>query len=719
MLSLTSFVDHGHQIELYSYDTSLPVPRGVRLRDASEVLPESRIFFYASGPGKGSVAGFANLFRYLLLRQKGGWWVDTDVLCLSPRLPALDRFFAWEGNDHVLIGNAVLKFPGNDALLQECLSDISVFRPDVPWGTTGPFLLTAIVKNRGLAEEAQHFLTAYPWHHSRWFEVFDPERTDVIRTATTGATFHHLWHEHFRRCGIIKLIRPPAGSYLDELFERHKVGFPTRRAYDYASLARLSDIYTNSILAKNDGVAKEQLPTTPSSTFRSAWLHSGRHAIRDHPEFDMTLPTRLIIADPGLIHAGGHHLSYSQAVAEASIACQIPAVILANRDFSTIGGMGAVRCVSTFRARYQTGGQPSALRSILYASASHLPRAVAPLVAQSLRAVRRTARRNLATPDTFGEELAAALAALGGTQRDLVLLHSVSAANLHGLTGALGRDAVGGLAVVLRRTPEEMDIADAAPQAVKTVLARLIAHFGDRLHLFADTEQLADLYRTLVSAPVATVPLPVMAPPIRRGPVAPLPHLVFAGGARAEKGYDLLPPLVDRLRGKVRLTVQSGPIGAGTDPSVQQVHRTLKHMSGPDLVLLERSLDPPAYMDLLASTDLMLLPYRADIYGPRSSGILAEARAMGVPAIVPRGTWMAEAAGASPCVLFDGPADFIAAVERTLRCLPELTVELREAAPSWRRTHCPEAVLHALLRPLADDPGQYSAGLVSIPGPLV
>jgi hypothetical protein len=54
-------------------------------------------------------------------------------------------------------------------------------------------------------------------------------------------------------------------------------------------------------------------------------------------------------------------------------------------------------------------------------------------------------------------------------------------------------------------------------------------------------------------------------------------------------------------------------------------------MSGPDLVLLERSLDSAEYMDLIASTDLMLLPDRPDAYGPCSSGIPAEARAMGIP----------------------------------------------------------------------------------------
>ena len=257
ILCLTTFVDHGHPIELYSYDTSLTVPRGVQVRDAAEILPESRVYFYASGPGKGSVAGFTNLFRYLLLRQKGGWWVDTDVLCLSSRLPAVDRFFAWEDDDRLVIGNAVLKFPANDALLQQCLADLTLFSPDAPWGTTGPYLLTAIVKDQGLAAEAQPFPTAYPWHHSRTFEVFDPEWTDAVKNATSGAMLQHLWHENFRRCGIIKVLRPPPGSYLDELFIRHKVGFPAYPAYDYASVARTVAIYARSILGEHEHAPTE------------------------------------------------------------------------------------------------------------------------------------------------------------------------------------------------------------------------------------------------------------------------------------------------------------------------------------------------------------------------------------------------------------------------------------------------------------------------------
>ena len=108
MLCVKSFIDHGHEYDLYSYD-SVAVPDGVRVLDANEILPRSEIFFYRQGDAKGSVAAFANMFRYRLLMLRGGWWVDTDVLCLSSKAPEGEIFIERESED--LICNAVTKFP--------------------------------------------------------------------------------------------------------------------------------------------------------------------------------------------------------------------------------------------------------------------------------------------------------------------------------------------------------------------------------------------------------------------------------------------------------------------------------------------------------------------------------------------------------------------------------------------------------------------------------
>src|SRR3954467_14258102 len=80
-LCLKSFVAKGHNVHLYTYDAIENVPQGVTLQDAAQILPPSQIFRNRRGRGKGSLAGFSDLFRYKLLLDKGGWWVDTDVFC--------------------------------------------------------------------------------------------------------------------------------------------------------------------------------------------------------------------------------------------------------------------------------------------------------------------------------------------------------------------------------------------------------------------------------------------------------------------------------------------------------------------------------------------------------------------------------------------------------------------------------------------------------------
>src|SRR5215831_9214030 len=80
-LSISSFLKNGHEYHLYAYDDLANVPLGTVVRDADEILARSRIFQYKH---QASYAGFSNFFRYKLLLERGGWWVDTDVVCLKP-----------------------------------------------------------------------------------------------------------------------------------------------------------------------------------------------------------------------------------------------------------------------------------------------------------------------------------------------------------------------------------------------------------------------------------------------------------------------------------------------------------------------------------------------------------------------------------------------------------------------------------------------------------
>src|SRR5260221_760110 len=127
-LSMASFLAHGHEVRLYTYGDVEGIPPGVTHHDGREIVPASQVFTYASGFGKGSYAGFANLFRYKLLLDHGGIWCDSDVVCLRPfdftdeyvigreRLPP----HVASGDDTTRLATCVLKTPPNSRVMLEC-----------------------------------------------------------------------------------------------------------------------------------------------------------------------------------------------------------------------------------------------------------------------------------------------------------------------------------------------------------------------------------------------------------------------------------------------------------------------------------------------------------------------------------------------------------------------------------------------------------------------
>ena len=406
---------------------------------------------------------------------------------------------------------------------------------------------------------------------------------------------------------------------------------------------------------------------------------------------------RLIIADPGLSGPAGHHLSYSAAVAGAAAGRGLAAVVLAARGFS--GGIDGAQCRAVLGAAYQSAGGGGAARRFAFGLAARLPGPLAGMVAPPLRALRRALRP--VALDPLGAELARELAALGAGEGDALLLHSVSGANLHGLTAA-ALPAVT-LLVVLRRMPAEMAADDPAPEPLPALLRRLSRHFGPRLRLFADTQALATQFSALCGVEVRAVPLPLRVPPVLQRPSARPPHVVFAGGARAEKGFAELPAALAMAAGKARFTIHSGPVGRDSDPLVQRAQRALRAMprGGEGVALVETALDAGAYDALMASADLLLLPYDPVIYGARSSGILAESLALGIPAVVPAGCWMEDAAGADRAVFITPRKPPGPALLEALDALPSLTAACRAGAPDWRARHNPETLLTALLHPPA------------------
>lgn len=236
-LCLASFVAHGHRVDLHTYDAGLQVPEGVTLRDAAAIAPPDAVFRYRGGVGAGSVAAFANLFRYELLLREGGWWIDTDMVCLGGAIPESATFFALEQPGQV--NCAMIRFPPDHPVMRACRDESRRLGADLAWGQTGPRLLTAVLAGQGLLGEAAPSATCYPFDWTQTVRLFDPAAVAALHQANAGAFAIHLWNEILRRAGIHKWVGVPPGCYLDELFRRHGIGFPDQPRYAAGDIERL------------------------------------------------------------------------------------------------------------------------------------------------------------------------------------------------------------------------------------------------------------------------------------------------------------------------------------------------------------------------------------------------------------------------------------------------------------------------------------------------
>ena len=87
VLSFNSFLNNGFKVNLWTYfsnwndkNTTL-LDENINLLDASKIVSESYLMKFTQDNQKSNMSSFSNLFRFELLRQGHGWWIDFCQLC--------------------------------------------------------------------------------------------------------------------------------------------------------------------------------------------------------------------------------------------------------------------------------------------------------------------------------------------------------------------------------------------------------------------------------------------------------------------------------------------------------------------------------------------------------------------------------------------------------------------------------------------------------------
>lgn len=221
---LASFPYHGARLRLYSYDDKIKVPPGIDLADAREICPDTSLVGRYIADGKVEFSKFSNLFRYLLIKQTGCCWVDTDLICLRPPEFQHDEMafgYQYPKEHRFALNGAVLKLPREHPVLADLIQHArDVVDLDQGWGAIGPQLITAKFNEAGLAEFASAIADYYPVRPADFWKIVLPEGRESVESAVHESKLLHLWHKKFELSGYNKNTAPPIESYLHRALER-------------------------------------------------------------------------------------------------------------------------------------------------------------------------------------------------------------------------------------------------------------------------------------------------------------------------------------------------------------------------------------------------------------------------------------------------------------------------------------------------------------------
>ena len=215
-LCVSSFLRNGHEFHLYVYDDVGNIPAGTIIKDGSQILPAERIFKYKDFP---SYAGFSNFFRYKLLLERGGWWVDMDLVCVKPFDFADEYVFSSEiSHGEEVINCGAIKAPAGSALMDYAWGVCQSKKPEeLIWGETGPRLLGEAVRRHALERFKKSHQVFCPIGYSDWQTLTTPGES-----RTSDETYAiHLWNEMWRHWEQDKNAPYPAGSLYEQLKKKY------------------------------------------------------------------------------------------------------------------------------------------------------------------------------------------------------------------------------------------------------------------------------------------------------------------------------------------------------------------------------------------------------------------------------------------------------------------------------------------------------------------
>lgn len=240
LLTIKSFLDNGFSFQLWTYEQEIiNTPTGTIIKNANEIIPFEKVFSYKNinihGHGKGSYAGFSDIFRYKLLYENGGIWTDMDITCLQKFEIKEDYFFRFHHKVGA-VGN-FMKCPKNSILMKWCYEQAieKIDENNLNW------MLPVLILNDGINKYNLTYSIQKISNNDSFPEVAKLLSSNKIIDKEWKII--HWMNEEFRRLNISKETCLP-NSTLHELYNKYGIKHQTYIGFEIIKNKILLSRYT-------------------------------------------------------------------------------------------------------------------------------------------------------------------------------------------------------------------------------------------------------------------------------------------------------------------------------------------------------------------------------------------------------------------------------------------------------------------------------------------
>jgi len=289
MAAVVSMRAAGHPVRVWSYSPEklgFLIPHGIELRSADDVL--SRRLFDRIVAGS-EIRYFSDIFRYAVLYEHGGLWMDCDIVMLRPFPFRGEHFFnmQWHGGNvgHYICGNVIYARQHSPHLRN--LYEIAIGRffdaRERVFGEVGPKLLSDYFASAEGAALRKWLFSPVFFNPIDWTEVdrFDLPLAALADYLNDERVFGvHLWNARTylrpegEETSLISLLSDPLGSYpsltnLADRFDTDKNRITGNRhayarVYDRLLAGRRFSLKRLMEIGLCRGLAERNQPSMPS-----------------------------------------------------------------------------------------------------------------------------------------------------------------------------------------------------------------------------------------------------------------------------------------------------------------------------------------------------------------------------------------------------------------------------------------------------------------------